>query len=582
MEPPVPNNQDDRKRDLLKEVQQDRVTADPISAASDIKPPMPTLQLPGISSSLEDTVRSLVVDTFKDTVQKMTINGITPDVSGSSVSFSIPVAPRASEQFQAINPPATLSAPIPPPISSSPSPASEAPPVPASNEPARTQSSSTTAVSSPDPQPAPIPVSAPSVTSAPPTPPVLLSPVMPSTTGVTASTTGTPDSDSPRPPSFTPPPPPVAPAGSPHIPPPSLNLSAPALPPPNLDSLALPTPPVTPAPKLTVGQYFDAKDESAREFTRGSISSGAEGFSLSGPTTGLAGMDARQARQESYKEAGMDAVSIREAEAEFTQQQKAYQEFKASGKTGDANDVLREEGGVLSDKRGRNEMRGEFEARIEERQNVEKQNGANVSESIKNGDSSYLSKGFVPVLFTRADGQRKIVVQLDNSCASVVEGAAAGERVTGLPDDSAYYLAEKGGTFAFKLTPFTENDQARIRVTYGEINGTPPDGMVQPSDGNPEGGFILSSPDTGFIFAIITFNETTREITSRTISFGDEIPDDEPELVHFLIGEIEKIPGVGDNPDTYRVLHQAQAGHINFVECEAGYGGYNYFHKYNR
>jgi hypothetical protein len=404
---------------------------------------------------------------------------------------------------------------------------------------------------------------------------------MPSTEGVPASTTGTPSPQAPKPPSFTPEPtqPPPLPPPAPQ---PSLNLPTPALPPPNLDSLSLPTPSSPPAPRLTVGQYFGAKDDAARSFTQTAVESGVEGFSLSGPTTGLAGMDARQARHEAYKGAGMDAVSIREAETEFTQQQKAYQEFKASGKTGDANDVLREEGGVLSDKRGRNEMRGEFEARIEERQNVEKQNGANVSEAIKNGDSSYLSKGFVPVLFTRADGQRKIVVQLDNSCAGVVEGAAAGERVTALPDDSAYYLAEKGGTFAFRLTPFTENDQARIRVTYGEINGTPPAGMVQPSAGNPEGGFILSSPDTGFIFAVVTFNETTREITSRTISFGDEIPDDEPELVHFLIGEIEKIPGVGDNPDTYRVLHQAQAGHINFVECEAGYGGYNYFHKYNR
>jgi hypothetical protein len=106
--------------------------------------------------------------------------------------------------------------------------------------------------------------------------------------------------------------------------------------------------------------------------------------------------------------------------------------------------------------------------------------------------------------------------------------------------------------------------------------------MVRPSDGNPEGGFVLSAPDTGFIFVIVTFNAATRGITSRTIGFGDEIPPDEATKVHFLIGEIEKIPGQGNNPDTYRVIHQAQCGHINFVECGNGFGTYNYFAKYNR
>lgn len=591
--PPIPDNSDDRKKDLLKEVQQDRAAADPVSSFADVKPPMPTLMVPPSATSMEDMVRSLVVDTFKDTVQKMTINGITPDVSGTSVSFSIPVAPRASEQFQAINPPATLSPPTPP-----------TPPATAPVEPAPV---ATTA-----PAPSAPPTAAPEpATTPPPTPPVLLSPVMPSTAGITSTTTGVPpavsESTTPPPPSTQRPPTagitaiveslpgmpaPEQPSASAPITPssvaptPSLNFPTPSLPAPNLASLELPPPPSPPpAPKMTAGEYFDAKETQARTVTRTAIESGEQGFSLSAPTTGIAGMEARQARAELYKEAGMDAVSAGQAEAEYKEQVKAYQEFKASGMTGNASDILREDGGVLSDKRGRNEMRGEYEARIEERQNIEKQNGANVSEAIKNGDSSYLSKGFVPVLFTRADGQRKIIVQLDNSMAGVVEGAASGERVTDLPDDSAYYLAEKGGTFAFRLTTFTEGSQARVRVSYGEINGQPPNGMVEPSAGNPEGGFVLGAPNTGYIFAIVTFNPTTREINSRSIGFGADIPDDTQNLVHFVIGKIERVPGIGNNPDTYRILHQAQAGHINFVEgtlCIDGDPHLQWYHVYAR
>jgi hypothetical protein len=575
-QPPVPNNTDDRKRDLLKEVQQDRAAGDPVSSSADFRPPMPTLQMPGVSSSLEETVRSLVVDTFKDTVQKMTINGITPDVSGSSVSFSIPVAPKASEQFQAINPPAIVSPATPV------SPASvQAPLVPITTPETATASQPTLAapvVNTTQPPTSAIPEipAATPASTASATPPVLISPIMPSTAGVVSSTTGTPNqtatSEAPLPPSF------VTPA-------PSLNLSTPSLPTPNVSSPPPPpSAPETPAPRTTAGESFKAQDTAAREFTQTAIENKVEGFSMSAPTSGLEGMRARQARTEAYKEAGMDMVSVSAAEEEFTQQQKSYQTAQASGMKGDASDVLRGDGGILSDKRGRNEMRGEFEARIEERNNLEKQNGANVSEAIKNGDSSYLSKGFVPVLFTRGDGRRKIVVQLDNSCASVIEGAAAGEKVGALPADNAYYLADKGGTYAFRLTPFTEGNQAKMRITYGEINGTPPSGMVKPSLGNPEGGYVFT-PTSGYIYAIVTIQNLTRVITSRSIGYATTMPTDSSTQVHFMIGQIETVAPVGNNPATYRILHQAQAGHIQFRELYSSINGVlrrDYFHVYTK
>jgi hypothetical protein len=140
--------------------------------------------------------------------------------------------------------------------------------------------------------------------------------------------------------------------------------------------------------------------------------------------------------------------------------------------------------------------------------------------------------------------------------------------------------------YAFQLIPSEQDGVAALRVSYGEINGEAPDEMVKPSNGNPQGGYVMETPPSGWIYAIITFDRITREITSRTIGYGQTIPDDRPELVHFPIGEIEKIPGPNpEGPDTYRILHQAQCGHINFREyiiVKDGRYARDYIHAYSR
>lgn len=117
-----------------------------------------------------------------------------------------------------------------------------------------------------------------------------------------------------------------------------------------------------------------------------------------------------------------------------------------------------EEGGDQKESKGalterqRGEMRGEYEERIKNLKEVMKDEDA--AQAIAAGDLSYLNSGYVPVLFTRKDGQRKILVQIDNSFAAVIEGAVSGERVTSLPSESAYYLAgggEEGSFHPFQI-----------------------------------------------------------------------------------------------------------------------------------
>jgi hypothetical protein len=64
--------------------------------------------------------------------------------------------------------------------------------------------------------------------------------------------------------------------------------------------------------------------------------------------------------------------------------------------------------------------------------------------AVKNGDSSYFYKGFIPILFTRKDGQRKILARLDNTHSVVIEGAVGNERQGTLPPENGYY--EAGGS----------------------------------------------------------------------------------------------------------------------------------------
>ena len=72
--------------------------------------------------------------------------------------------------------------------------------------------------------------------------------------------------------------------------------------------------------------------------------------------------------------------------------------------------------------------------------------------AVSNGDSSYFYKGFIPILFTRKDGQRKILARLDNTHSVVIEGAVGNERQGTLPPDNGYYIAGGSTPHPFQVT----------------------------------------------------------------------------------------------------------------------------------
>jgi hypothetical protein len=100
--------------------------------------------------------------------------------------------------------------------------------------------------------------------------------------------------------------------------------------------------------------------------------------------------------------------------------------------------------GIASSERQRGEMRGEYEERQKEIKQVMEDETAAKAFSV--GDTSYINGGYVPVLLTRKDGRRKILAQIDNAFAAVVEGAIGREKTTTLPPDNGYYVSGGEGS----------------------------------------------------------------------------------------------------------------------------------------
>jgi hypothetical protein len=98
-----------------------------------------------------------------------------------------------------------------------------------------------------------------------------------------------------------------------------------------------------------------------------------------------------------------------------------------------------ERGTMMGRERLEGETRGEYMERQKEIREFKKDDAT--AAAIKNGDTTYFNKGFVPVLFTRGDGLRKILLRIDNSISTVVEGAVGSERTGTLPATNGYYIA---------------------------------------------------------------------------------------------------------------------------------------------
>jgi hypothetical protein len=80
-------------------------------------------------------------------------------------------------------------------------------------------------------------------------------------------------------------------------------------------------------------------------------------------------------------------------------------------------------------------------------------------------------------------------------------------------------------TYSFKGTVASIDKDAgtvEVHVGYGEINEEPPDGMSGADDY-----FLTISVDGTEIYAVITYDPDTLEITSRSLAFASEVPESE-------------------------------------------------------
>lgn len=181
---------------------------------------------------------------------------------------------------------------------------------------------------------------------------------------------------------------------------------------------------------------------------------------VAGVTVGAAGVNFLEATGEDFDydknqpKFGLEKNRLK-GETKFEQEDREREEYREQKK--EYRDKVR---ALEEDQPGK--RAGEGDKKYTERTNEARLDVMNKEQTaaINNGDSSYFYKGFIPILFTRKDGQRKILARLDNTHSVVVEGAVGNERQGTLPPENGYY--EAGGGI-LPAHPW----QIRLRVTPG-------------------------------------------------------------------------------------------------------------------
>lgn len=204
-----------------------------------------------------------------------------------------------------------------------------------------------------------------------------------------------------------------------------------------------------------------------------------------------------------------------------------------------------------NDDRKGGESKREYKERQNERKDLEKT--PDVAAAIANGDTSFFSSGFVPVLFTRADGQRKILTYVLEDNSEVVEGAAPGEKAGALPATNAYYTSQGESTHPWKVT---DAGGGSATVAAGRVLGyyltyaasefwpggssgygtyLPEDIVLGPSANYNGGAVAIGGAD--YIYALIPRNGPTKEYAE----FGSE----SDLIIEIELGDALE-PGFGD------------------------------------
>ena len=156
--------------------------------------------------------------------------------------------------------------------------------------------------------------------------------------------------------------------------------------------------------------------------------------------------------------------------------------------------------------------------------------------AVANGDSSYFYKGFIPILFTRKDGKRKILARLDNTHSAVIEGAVSSERQGTLPPENGYYEAGGGGDSCIGLSLYTKtvgtppNTTTQVWINPGTVAGELPAGF------DPTEGKSIAGSGSGEVWAEVNINQTTGAIVSVAVDGGSTTPENTSTAFYYTLG----------------------------------------------
>jgi hypothetical protein len=112
-------------------------------------------------------------------------------------------------------------------------------------------------------------------------------------------------------------------------------------------------------------------------------------------------------------------------------------------------------------------LEGESLAQFKERQELLQI--PKVAAAIANGDTTFFTSGYYPILLTRGDGQRVILAYIPEDTTYVVEGAVAGEKTRSMPPTNAYYTASSNPPPLYPQLKKSDALGDYVNISYGMV-----------------------------------------------------------------------------------------------------------------
>jgi hypothetical protein len=248
--------------------------------------------------------------------------------------------------------------------------------------------------------------------------------------------------------------------------------------------------------------------------------------------------DAQAARDAARQRgADIDSDAAQAARGEAREGRSSARAYKAAEEEREA----RKESDPNFDRESHIRQKGETTTEFSERQEQLKQERAERAQReeqlgrVRTGDFTEMPSGMIPVKFTRADGEKKIIAFMATEFVGVVEGGGIGERQATLPSEDSYYEAGGGGDSCVGLALYTKTvgENTQVWIDAGTVAGELPSGF-DPADGK-----FIASGGSGSVWAEANINQTTGEVVSVAVTGGGSTPNNTNTSFYYTLGYYE-------------------------------------------